>query len=73
MSEKLCVFCKHWDFNGGEPGYSEMTPGIDTSMGCRKGKYGRRFRLDDIYSERGFREHIKQAESCDSYEVAKDE
>lgn len=36
---KLCVMCEHWEFDGGEQGYSEMTPGYSASMGCRKGHW----------------------------------
>ena len=31
---KLCFFCKHFDFDGGEPGYSEMTPGYGMHLKC---------------------------------------
>lgn len=70
MSEKLCVFCKHWSFYGGSPGYSEMTPGSDASMDCTKGHYGRGFDLMDISGEEGFRALIKKAETCKDYKPA---
>lgn len=71
MLEKLCVFCKHWQFSGGSPGYSEMTPGTDASMDCNKGHYGRSFTLQDLYGEEDFRAKIKLAEACPDYEPAK--
>jgi hypothetical protein len=65
--EKLCVFCEHWEFSGGVQGYSEMTPGSDASMDCKKGKFGARFRLSDLYGEEDFRSLILKAEACQSY------
>lgn len=74
--EKLCVFCKHWEFNGGSPGYSEMTPGMNASMDCRKRKWAdekrRRwvggFDITDCMSEEDFRRLILKARTCPSYE-----
>lgn len=75
MSEKLCVFCRHWQFSGGEPGYSELTPGVDASMDCAKGRWtqgrARRFRLSDLYSPEEFRAKIKIAATCADYDEAK--
>lgn len=64
---KLCVMCEHWDFDGGEPGYSELTPGYDASMDCRKGHWGKRFRIYDISGPEGFRKQISMAETCPDY------
>ena len=66
--EKLCVFCKHWEFYGGSPGYSEYTPGTATSMDCAKGKFGKRFRLLDLYGPDDFRALIIRAGVCDKYD-----
>jgi hypothetical protein len=66
--EKLCVFCKNWEFSGGEPGYSELTPGSDTTMDCKKNHYGKRFRLFDLYGPDDFRAIILKAEKCQDYE-----
>lgn len=71
MSEKLCVFCRNWSFDGGSPGYSEMTPGTDASMGCNKGHYGRNFHLQDLSGEAGFRTIILKAQTCKDYEQVK--
>ena len=68
--ERLCVFCRHWWFDGGSPGFSEMTPGSDASMDCAKGCYTAH-RLDDISSPDGFRAIIRKAESCKHYSEAK--
>ena len=74
MSEKLCVFCKNWDFNGGDPGYSELTPGYDASMRCAKrmwdhpaGKRKTPFYLYQISNAASFREIIRTAETCPYY------
>ena len=64
IHEKLCVICEHWQFSGGEPGYSEMTPGSDATMGCAKGHWGRKFRLWDLYGTADFRAKIKIANNC---------
>ena len=67
MMEKLCVFCNHWRFEGGEPHYSARTPGEDARMDCAKGHYGRSFRMHNIYNEDGFREIIEKAKTCPDY------
>ena len=69
MSEKLCVFCKHFEFDEGEEGYSELTPGSDTLMGCDLGKWDH-YNLEGFGPD-GFRKTILQAESCKDYVVSK--
>ena len=69
MSEKLCVFCEHWEFDGGEQGYSEMTPGTNASMGCKKEHWDGK-RMVDIWSEVDFRKIILTAKDCKDYEIA---
>jgi hypothetical protein len=34
--EKICLFCKHFYFSTGDPGYSDMTPGEDMHILCLK-------------------------------------
>ena len=67
MMEKLCVFCKHWEFEEGQQGFSEMTPGSNASMGCDKGHFGEDFCIYDIQGSSGFREIIIKAETCPDY------
>lgn len=70
MSEKLCVFCEHWAFQGGDSGYSELTPGWNASMECNKGywKKGKKFiTILHIGSAEEFRKLITQAETCPDY------
>lgn len=66
-NEKLCIFCRHWEFSGGERGYSEVTPGADATMGCARGHWGNRFYVDDLYGPDEFRAKIKLAETCEDY------
>ena len=71
MTERLCVFCKHWYFSGGERGYSEMTPGTDASMTCLKGHYDKKdIRLLEMTTE-DFRAAIEIAITCKDYLEAK--
>lgn len=69
--EKLCVFCEHWQFDGGSAGYSELTPGTEASMNCGKGHYGRGFTLVDMGGEDAFRAQILIARSCKDYKQVK--
>lgn len=75
MSEKLCVFCKHWHFYGGDQGFSELTPGSDASMDCSKHHWDRPgrgpykgFVIFNLHDERAFREMIQKAITCPDYE-----
>jgi hypothetical protein len=34
--DRLCLFCEHFYFTGGESGYSEYTPGWGMDMYCTK-------------------------------------
>jgi len=69
VNEKLCVFCKHWQFSGGSEHWSEYTPAINASMDCAKGHYGAEFELEYI-TEEGFRNIILKAETCPDYDPA---
>jgi hypothetical protein len=71
MSEKLCVFCKDWYFDGGDTGYSEYTPGYNASMGCYKDRWKKGTKsisIMNIYSQEEFRKIILQAQTCPDYE-----
>ena len=71
MPEKLCVFCDHWRFSGGSPGYSELTPGTDASMDCAKGHYPGWSTLQDLSGPEQFREVISMAQTCSDYSPPK--
>ena len=64
MSEKLCVFCVHFE---GDPGESCEICGHDACFLCGEGK--NTFSSSDEVS---FREAILQAEKCEFYKNYKD-
>ena len=68
MSEKLCVFCEHWEIDGGHPDYSELTGGDPATMDCHKGHY--RYMDSQLTDTRPdiFRAIILKAETCPDYE-----
>jgi hypothetical protein len=68
MTEKLCIFCSHFDLDLGSSGYSEYTPGNSASCSCDKGKF--KYDEDDYFD---YREVIQQAKSCIFYVYYKDE
>ena len=41
---KTCLHCRHFEFDWGEPDYSELTPGSPASIVCRKKEF-------DYYSD----------------------
>ena len=69
MSEKLCVFCRHWYFMSGQQGYSEMTPGSSASMECGK-RHFTRDEQDLFISTEEFRHTIEKAQTCQDYTEA---
>lgn len=62
--EKLCLFCKHFYFDPGEPDYSDVTPGSDMSIGCRLGFWSE----DSFWDEDGYRECQLKARTCPKFE-----
>ena len=76
----LCVFCKHWRFDGGSPDYSELTLGDEATIGCAKKHwpcpsrawaYSEEAHPLHNYSEYTFREAILCAQTCPDYEQVK--
>ena len=62
---KTCLECKHWYWYSANPGYSELTPGDDASMGCNKNRWLLKMYAD----ERGdVRDKLRTAETCDLFE-----
>jgi len=75
--ERLCVICRSFYFDGGSPGYSELTPGSDASMSCSAGMWDKKagcgyFDLTHIGSAKEYRELIRQAATCPLFSPAKD-
>ena len=65
--EKLCLFCKEFYFDSGSPGYSELTPGWDSTMECLK----RHWELDNYDdTTETFRGKLLKAGACDDFEWA---
>lgn len=62
--ERLCLFCTEFRWDEGSPGFSELTPGWDATMECRK--YVWDVRLDELDTE-SFRELMLTAEACEAY------
>lgn len=62
--KKLCIMCKHFYFNTGEPGYSEETPGYDAEMGCHRDL----IEIDLMNtSTDSYRKSILTADTCPEY------
>lgn len=62
---KTCLECRYWHWEMGEDGYSEMTPGSDSSMECLK--YHWRVRsTEDGRSD--VRSKLMQAATCRDFE-----
>lgn len=64
MANKLCLFCKNFRLDPGDPGYSEYTPGWDFEMECRKGHW----RFDQFkMNEEDYRKTLLKAIECKDY------
>jgi len=63
MSDRICVTCVHFNIDMGSPGYSEMTPGTDASIGCLMGKW----RMSNYGDTAEYRKHIAKAATCEDY------
>jgi len=69
--EHLCIFCRNLDWEEGEPGWSELTPGWDAKMGCKKNKWEDRSVNINFLTLEEFRELILTAKTCDKFTVVK--
>ena len=63
MIERLCLFCKNFYFDPGQPGYSDETPGSDMSIGCNVGYWDE----DDIFDEADYRQCQLKAQTCQDF------
>lgn len=59
--EKICLFCQYFYIDNSSPGYSEMTPGDNMHMGCRKDHWY--FDPDDT-TENQYRDMMAMARTC---------
>ena len=66
---RLCVLCKHFDFDGGSQGYSELTPGDSGYMTC-----GENVWPDGMegLTTGEYRERMLTAVNCELFELADD-
>jgi hypothetical protein len=62
---KICLACRHFYFNGGERGYSSMTPGSDMQAYCAKQHWD----AFEETAERFFEDNLR-ARTCPDYEVS---
>ena len=63
-----CLFCRHFQWSQGERGYSEYTPGSDSSMWCGKKHWELETCTDD---ERDVRRKLTMAQNCKDFEDCK--
>jgi len=64
----ICLFCNHFYYSPATPGYSEMTPGSDASMGCYKNLVD--FDLWDDDTET-YRQKMLTAVNCPQFDAAR--
>jgi len=63
--DRLCLWCKHFDFYMGSPGYSEYTPGEDASFECAKNHWKM---LNYNIGREEFVNHIESGKKCPDFE-----
>jgi hypothetical protein len=63
---KLCWFCRHFYYNEFIPDYSELTPGEEWSIGCRKNMWEFSSSRD---GQAEFAAAIMFAEKCPHFEL----
>lgn len=65
MDDKVCYFCKHFWMNQAEPDLSDVTPGCDWGMSCRKAVWF--FSAWDDTEEK-FAKCLETAKTCKFFE-----
>ena len=65
-SKRNCLWCEHFYFEPGHPGYSELTPGYDSCFGCNKHHWDN----GDIDSREDFCKCMEQGLACADYKQA---
>ena len=69
MGKKTCLMCKYFYFSSGSAGYSEVTPGSDTYMGCDKNHW----QMEEDEEKRDLRHKMSMAACCNDYIYYKEE
>lgn len=68
---KTCLFCRHFVIQPSEPALSDVTPGVDFSMTCRKDMWQW---SATIATEENFRNYLITAERCEYFgDIAEEE
>lgn len=65
---KTCIICEHWEFSGGERGYSRQTPGENWSSQCAAGRWEAEGYDEDRDS---YRLKLLTAGTCPEYVLVK--
>ena len=63
--KKLCLFCRHFNVEGPQRGWSDVTPGSDTFVGCY---WREHWQVDESYTTWTFNQKMKMAETCEDFE-----
>jgi len=63
--EKVCINCRHWDFDAGTRDYSEYTPGDVWTMTCEKSRFDM-LQGYDVTSDQ-LRETLLTARNCEDF------
>lgn len=63
---RTCILCTHFHFDGGEPDYSELTPGTRASIRCSKGVF---WHCLETLSEEDYRAAMLTADKCDQFDA----
>lgn len=66
MDDKLCLFCKKFLYEPGEPDWSEHTPGCDAVMRCRLGCFTIDLNEDSLAE---YRRKILTAQNCAHFDL----
>lgn len=66
--ERMCWFCKHVAFDPGSPDWSELTPGEDWELRCKKGHYYLDSHEEHVTLDM-FRRAIETARTCEDFEA----
>jgi hypothetical protein len=79
MAEKLCIFCMHFYFYGGDRSYGEYTPATEGALTCEKGHYNHDeffpsdidlpMRLVLLPNDTDASAIIKKANDCEDYDL----
>lgn len=63
---RLCWSCEHFSFSGGQPHYSEVTPGYDSEFSCSEGVF-EEIRIGDIDTPEDLRKLLETADKCEKF------